>query len=78
MLRAMVRRTEAGEPLAAIHMINIALGTTPDNRAALLVRRAAREGLLVDCRRNNFSMTASQKTISLFSWQASGLNEAPA
>ena len=48
---------EAGRPLEALHLAGIALGAEPDNRDALLVKKAASEALLAASGGGNLSET---------------------
>ncbi len=48
---------EAGRPLEALHLVDIALGVEPDNREALLVKKAASQALLKASGGKNLSET---------------------
>ena len=50
-------RLEAGQPLEALHLVDIALGAEPGNRAALTVKKAASEALLKASGGSNLSET---------------------
>lgn len=50
-------RLDAGEPLEALHLVAIALGAAPDNRAALTVKRDASRLLLEQSGQSNLSET---------------------
>ena len=51
------KKVEAGDPLEAIHLTDIVLGAQPDNREALLAKKAALEHLLVQSGQGNLSET---------------------
>ncbi len=48
---------QAGRPLEAIHLLDIALAVEPDNKAALTLNKAAHEALLEASRGSNLSET---------------------
>ncbi|MEO6717626.1 MAG: MBL fold metallo-hydrolase [Novosphingobium sp.] len=48
---------DGGRPLEALHLIDIALGAEPDNKAALAVKKAASQALLEASGGNNLSET---------------------
>jgi alkyl sulfatase BDS1-like metallo-beta-lactamase superfamily hydrolase len=50
-------RLDAGEPLEALHLVAIALGAEPGNRAALLVKKGASQLLLERSGQSNLSET---------------------
>jgi alkyl sulfatase BDS1-like metallo-beta-lactamase superfamily hydrolase len=50
-------RIDRGEPLEAIHLLDIALGAEPDNRAALTAKKSALELLLARSGGSNLSET---------------------
>ena len=50
-------RLAGGGPLEALHLVDIALGAEPGNRAALAVKKAASEALLKACGGSNLSET---------------------
>lgn len=50
-------KLEGGQPLQAIHLLDIALGADPTNRLALLIKKAAHEQLLAECGGANLSET---------------------
>jgi glyoxylase-like metal-dependent hydrolase (beta-lactamase superfamily II) len=50
-------RLDGGEPLQAIHLLDVALGAESHNRDALLVKKDALERLLADCGGQNLSET---------------------
>ena len=50
-------RLEAGQPLEALHLVDIALGAEPGNRAALSVKKGASEALLKASGGSNLSET---------------------
>ncbi|HEX7753692.1 MAG TPA: MBL fold metallo-hydrolase, partial [Novosphingobium sp.] len=50
-------RLDAGEPLEALHLVAIALGAEPGNRAALLVKKNASALLLERSGQSNLSET---------------------
>lgn len=52
-----LKHLDAGEPLQAIHLVDIALGAQPDNVAALQVKKAAHEALLAASGGSNLSET---------------------
>jgi alkyl sulfatase BDS1-like metallo-beta-lactamase superfamily hydrolase len=47
----------AGQPLEALHLVAIALGAEPDNRAALTIKRNASQQLLEQSGQSNLSET---------------------
>lgn len=51
------QKLEAGEPLQAIHLLDIALGAAPQDRDALTIKKAALEKLLADSGGSNLSET---------------------
>ena len=50
-------RLDAGRPLEALHLVDVALGAEPENSAALQGKKAACEKLLADCGGGNLSET---------------------
>ena len=50
-------KLDAGKPLEAIHLVDIALGAEPDCRAAIMVKRDANQALLAECGGKNLSET---------------------
>ncbi|MCJ2186431.1 MBL fold metallo-hydrolase [Novosphingobium beihaiensis] len=50
-------KLDAGAPLEAIHLVDIALGAEPDCRLALEVKRDANQALLAECGGKNLSET---------------------
>lgn len=55
-------KLEGGQPLQAIHLLDIALGADPTNRIALAVKKAVHEQLLAECGGVNLSETGWLKS----------------